>query len=114
LTDQTLIDEKVAAGGGKKITDAADAAKAKIPGLISGILGKCAGKPWGTDDAGQQFVKSAKFDTFPDTVTRVAQHADAIGVLGHNIQTGVAKTVDADWAARDWVVATNITAGKPL
>jgi hypothetical protein len=112
LSDQTLIDEQVAANGGKKIVDATEAAKKEIPGLISDILGKCAGKPWGTDDAGKKFAE--KFHTFPATLDQVKKNADAIGVLGHNIQTGVGKTVDTDYASRDRIVATGITSGKPL
>jgi hypothetical protein len=59
-------------------------------------------------------VKSTKFDTFPATLDRTKTNADAIDVLGHNVQTGVGRTIDTDYAARDRVVATNIAAGKPL
>jgi hypothetical protein len=112
VSDKTLLDQEAAAAGGKKIVDAATVAQQRTPDLIKEIHGYCAAKPWGTDDAGQAFEKG--FNSVPGALDQVKKNADAIGVLGHNVQLGVGKTVDTDTASRDRIVATGITSGKPM
>jgi hypothetical protein len=112
VNGETLLDAAYAATATGKITDAAAAAQAAIPGLVERVRSLCAGKPWGTDAAGAACDEA--FSSIPGILDKVNANVNAVAVLGENLSVGVGSTAQTDIAARDSLLAAYITAGTPI